>query len=365
MTACTWELLWADRSAALPEARWSALLGPQDFFLSPPWLRVVEASIGMPVRYLLAREGDELLAGLPAVLAGADTAWALGRTDTVLARCEREGRAGAAELRAALPGGRPEALLPSLVCGGRHLGRNRILYAPAAGELVLDGMVAAAEELADGLGAASTAFLYVDEEDALLRRVLARRGYRSFVSGEVSMLRIPPEGFGGYLDALGGHRRRRVLAERRRCAAADVNLGIEPLSAALIPRLAQLETWLYQKYGLRHWRPEMSVRALSCILDVLADTALVCLARAGGDIRGFGLILPFRDTWYVHRSGFDYAYQGTLPLYFATLFYHPVEMAARHGVTTLAFGTGSADTKRSRGCRASGQRAYVRLLPSR
>jgi uncharacterized protein len=356
------DLLCVDRAAALPEPQWSALLGPRDFFLSPPWLRIIEATAGVPMRYLVAQYGGDMFAALPTALADADTAWALGRPDTVLARCAREGRAGAAELRAALPGGQPAALLPSLVCGGRHLGRNRILYAPSASAHVLEGMVAAAERLAGEGAAASTAFLYVDEDDRLLRQVLADRGYRSFESGEVSVLPLPPDGFDGYLETLSAHRRRRILAERRRCAAAGVELGIEPLTAVLVPRLAELETWLYQKYGLRHWRPEMSVRALSGIIDVLAGTALVCLARSGGDVRGFGLILPFRDTWYVHRSGFDYAYQGTLPLYFETLFYHPVEAAARHGVTTLVYGTGSADTKRSRGCHASGQRGYVRLL---
>jgi predicted N-acyltransferase len=226
-------------------------------------------------------------------------------------------------------------------------------------------MVAAAEQLAGDFSAASISFLYVDEDDALLRKVLAERGYGSFASGEVSLLRIPPGGFDGYLNALGRHRRRRVLAERRRCEAAGVSLNIEPLSASLIPRLARLETWLYHKYGLRHWQPDMSVRALSGILDVLAGTALVCLARAGGDIRGFGLILPFRDVWCVHRSGFDYDFQGNLPLYFETLFYHPIEAAAPSGVSTLMFGTGSADTKRSRGCLTSTQRAYVRMLTPR
>jgi uncharacterized protein len=352
-----------DRAAALPEAQWSALLGPRDFFLSPPWLRVVEATAGVPIRYLLARDGEALRAALPTALAGPETAWALGRPDAALARCEREGRAGAAEVRAALPGGRPEALLPSLVCGGRHLGRNRILHPTSAGVPVLAEMVAAAERLATEDGAASTAFLYVDEDDAPLRRVLAGRGYNCFDSGEVSALALAPGGFDGYLDTLGAHRRRRIRAERRRCAAAGVRVHIEPLTPALLPRLAELETWLYRKYGLRHWRPEMSERALRGILGEFPGTALVCLARAGGDIRGFGLILPFHDTWYVHRSGFDYAYQGDLPLYFETLFYHPVEAAPGHGVHTLVYGTGSAQTKRSRGCHTSGQRAYVRLLP--
>jgi uncharacterized protein len=353
------------RAAALPTQEWSALLDPFDFFLSPPWLRVVEATAGVPIWYLLARQGQDAVAGLPTALADSNATWALGRPDTVLSRCERDRRAGASALRQTLPAADPAALLPSLVCGGRHLGRNRIVYRRGTDEKVLASLVAAAEDLASSRGAASTVFLYVDEQDRSLRHILDERGYRSFASGEVSSLPLPPGGFTAYVNGLSAHRRRRVLAERRTVAAADVKMSIEPLTTALVPTLAKLETSLYHKYGVEHWQPELSVHALNRILDILGDAALLCLARADDDVRGFGLILRFRDTWYMHRCGFDYARKGALPLYFETLYYHPIEIAPDHGVTALHYGTGSVDTKRSRGCMASEQRAYLRMLEPR
>jgi predicted N-acyltransferase len=353
-----------DHAADLPAAQWSRLLGPHDFFLSPAWLRVIEASAGVPMRYLLLHCGGDPIAALSTALADGDVSWALGRPDAVLARCEREGRPGAAAVRAMLPNADLDTLLPSLVCGGRHLGRNRVLTVDAADVRVLDTMVTAAEKLAADFGAASTAYLYVDQTDRALRSVLDERGYVSFESGEVSALAVPPDGFEGYLHKLTGHRRRRVLAERRACAAAGIETRIEPLAAALIPRLAELETQLYHKYGARHWRPQHSERALSTILDEFAGAALVSVARAAGAVRGFGLILPFEGSWLVHRSGFDYGYQGRLPLYFETLFYHPLDAAAAMRIGMLQFGTGSADTKRSRGCHVSAQRGYLRMLSS-
>ncbi|HKE99177.1 MAG TPA: GNAT family N-acetyltransferase [Actinomycetes bacterium] len=361
-----------DSAAQVPATAWDALVGPEDLFLSSRWLRVAEATAGVPMRYLLLARGGRPVAGLPAALAGTAAPWLSGRPDTLLERCAREGMPGAAECRGALPVDLAGALLPSLVCGGRHLGRTRVVGGPAAGAVNGDGtraagaaaeLVAAAERLARTLGARSVAFLYVDDRDAALRGALAARGYAGHVSGSYSWLPLAPGGFSGWLAGLSAHRRRRVLADRRRLEAAGVQVRLEPLTAAAIPRLAELEAELLTRYGLR-WVPAQSERVLRRVLAELGGDALVSVASGGGGVRGFALVLRHGPAWFAHRAGFDYAWQGRLPLYFEVLYHHLIEQAPAAGVTAIHYGTGSAQAKRSRGCLAADQHAFLLRIPA-
>ncbi len=127
----------------LPAAQWDALVGPDDVFLASRWLRVAEATAGTAMNYLLSSGSDgglsgglsDLLSGgLVTVLAQPSSPWLLGRPDTLLEYCARDRLPGAAECLSALPGDLAGTLLPSLVCGGRHIGRTRTLIRGAAGE---------------------------------------------------------------------------------------------------------------------------------------------------------------------------------------------------------------------------------------
>jgi uncharacterized protein len=352
-----------DAAADVPDGAWDALLGPDDLFLSARWLRVVEGTAGVPVGYLLQDTTQGITGGLATAVAHESVPWLSGRPDTLLERCVREKLPGAAEVRGALPPDLTATLMPALVCGGRHLGRTRVLMrddmADAAARL--HDIVEAAERLGRERGARCAAFLYVDERDSALREVLGERGYVSHLSGYYSWLPVPPSGLAGYLDTLSAHRARRIRAERRHVKAAGVGTSIEPLSSGLIPRMAELETALLNKYGMA-WSPEQSASIFGRILDVFGGDAVVSTARLGGALLGFGLLLRHGDQWYAHRAGFDYAARGSLPLYFEVLYYHPIEVAAAVGITTIHYGTGSAEAKRSRGCLAAEQFAYVSLL---
>jgi uncharacterized protein len=359
-------VLTADRVTDVPEQRWDSLVGPDDGYQSHRWLRVLAATSGADMRLLLhdAPAFDEHLpAGTPAaglVTAFADTSapWLHGRPDTLLEHCEHLGLPGTAECRRTFGADLTAALMPSLVCGGRHLGRTRALSArPADTVALLDE----AERLAARLGVRSVSFPYVDERDVELREILAGRGYHCHVSGRYSWLPLPPGGFEGYLDLLSAHRRRRVRAERRRLQAVGVDSRVEPLTEAVIPRLAELETALLTKYGLR-WSPEQSARVLQRAAAELGPSARVSLARTEGRIDGFALLLAHGDQWYAHRAGFDYARQGQLPLYYEVVYYRPVAEAAAAGVTGIHYGVGSAEAKRSRGCVSVAQFAYVRQI---
>jgi uncharacterized protein len=351
----TWPQL-ATAADLARDAAWDALLHDEDFHLSRRWLTVAERTTAAPFRYFLHERGRSLRGALPTVLADADAPWVLARPDTLLTACAAEGMPGAADVLHAV--GTPSILLPSLVCGGRHMGRSRLLRADPQDDATAHGLLDRAEAHARATGAASVAFPFVGEHDTVLCGVLAARGYLRHASGRYSSLALPPGGLDAYLAALPGKRRRRAQADRRQLAEAGVSSSLAPLDVRDIPRLAVLETALLAKYGL-DWTPASTEAALHGIVEVLGEDALVSQVTGAGEIRGYAVLLRFRDQWYSRQTGFDYAYQGRLPLYFEALYYRPAEEAPGHGVTAIHFGLGSEEAKRSRGCTAETQYAYV------
>ncbi|MFK0220193.1 GNAT family N-acetyltransferase [Streptomyces vinaceus] len=344
------------------EVGWDALAGAEDFFLTPAWMRVLHDSSGAWMRYLTARAGGELRAGLPLVLATRESPWSLGRTDLLIAHCAAEGMAGAAEVSAAF--GDLDRLMPSMMLGGRHLGRTRLLLGPGAGEETAHLVVERAERTAAEAGCRSVCFPYVDSRDTLQRQVLAERGYTSHVSGEFATLTLPGRDFTDYAMSLPAPRSRRVRSERRRIEACGAEITLAPLDPADIPRLAELETQLFAKYGMAGWDPRRSEAVLEAAHRQLGDRALVSKAVLDGEIAGFGLILAHGEDWFAHRAGFDYAAQARakLPLYYELLYYTVADRAPAAGVRRVHYGIGSTQAKASRGCALSRQYLYVKEL---
>ncbi|MGW2251707.1 GNAT family N-acetyltransferase [Kitasatospora sp. NPDC001660] len=344
-------------AAGLPRADWDRLIGPDDLFLSTRWLDVAERTAGVPMRYLWVERDGALVAGLATALATRDAPWLLGRPDAVLRRSAKAGFPDAADRLAEIQD--PEALLPALLAGGRHLGNTRVLHGPHSRPEDLAVLVDAAEALARGIGAASLAFLFVGDRDRPLAELLARRGCTSFTSGRYATLAVPPTGFEGYLAGFSG-RRRSIKAERRRISAAGVTVAAEPLREAELPRLAALEAELIAKYGIP-WSAARSLSLIGETAEQFGDDAFAILARAEGEIRGFSLILRHHEHWYARQGGFDYEFQrrtGTA-LYFEVGYYRLIEEAAAAGVTSIHYGFGSDTTKASRGCTIADQRCHL------
>ena len=352
-----------DRAADLPREGWDALAGPHDIFLTCRWLDVVEATAGVPMTYLWTERAGRPVAGLATATATTSVPWALGRPDVVLRNSAEAELPGAAALLADIGGDPSRSLMPALVAGGRHVGSTRVLRSPEATTEDVEALVAAAETLADEAGLASVCFLYLDEQDADLAGTLDARGYLSYTTGRYSTLRVPEDGFDGYLASLPRKRRVSIGAERRRMRESQARVGVESLEAADLPRFAELETALLAKYGI-DIRPDQVLAQIRQIRDCFGDDAFAVVAHAEGAVRGFGLILRHGDHWYARQTGYDYAYQEStgLPLYFEVLYYRLLEEAAAAGATVLHYGLGSEQAKRSRGCTVTEQRCHVLRL---
>lgn len=353
-------------AAALPDAGWNQLLGVEDFFQTPRWLAVQERNSGTTMDFLVRHRDGAPVAGLVTAWADTSVPWLLARPDAMLERALEEGSPEASACLAGPARGDASSLLPSLVCGGRHLGRTRALAGPAAQPSDLEALVRHAEELAEDRRAASVCFPHVDVRDTDLVALLERRGYLRHTSAHYAWLPIPPGGFDQFLAEMSKHRRRRVRLERRALAEAGVEVQLEPLTMALAPRLGELDCNLLRKYG-NPATPEHSAGLLRWIAEVMGDDVLVSVARQRGSIIGFGMVLRSRargqEHWFGHRAGFDYAAQGKLPLYYDVLYYRVLEAAAQAGATVLHAGIGSVEAKLARGCLASEEHSYLLRIP--
>lgn len=354
-------------AAELGAAGWDRLTGVEDLFQTPRWLAVQQRVAVTALDFLIRRRRGIPVAGLVTAWADETVPWLLARPDTLLTMAVRDDLPEARRFHDEVAGDPAAALLPALVCGGRHLGRTRVLAAPDAVAADVAALLDEVEHRAEELGAACVCLPHVDVRDADLTRLLASRGYDWHTSAHYSWLPIPPGGFEEYLEGMTQHRRRRVRLERRALAAAGVQVEVGPLTRELVPRLGELDALLLAKYG-NPADAAKSATLLAGIAEVMGEDALVSVARQGGRIVGFGLVLRSRargdEQWFGHRAGFDYAAQGRLPLYYDVLYYSVLEAAARAGgVSVLHAGIGSTEAKLARGCLASEQRSYVLRLP--
>lgn len=353
-------------AATLPAAGWNSLVGVEDFFQTPRWLAVQERNSGTTMDFLVQHRDGVPVAGLVAAWADDSVPWLLARPDAMLTQAVAAGVPEAEHCLTETAGGDVTSLLPSLVCGGRHLGRTRTLAGAGALPSDLEALVEHAEQLAEERGAASVCFPHVDVRDTDLVALLKSRGFRSHTSAHYAWLPIPAGGFDQFLAEMSKHRRRRVRLERRALAEAGVEVHLEPLTKALAPRLGELDSNLLKKYG-NPASPEHSAGLLTWIAEVMGDDAMVSVARQNGSIIGFGMVLRSRargeEHWFGHRAGFDYDAQGKLPLYYDVLYYRVLDAAAQAGVSVLHAGIGSVDAKLARGCLASEERSFLLRLP--
>jgi predicted N-acyltransferase len=346
---------------------WDALAGLDDLIHSSNWLRFEAAQSNLPPRYHLAWVGgsddprsDAALSCYP--LNAESEAWPFTRIDCALRHvAERSQIDLDVGVAGALAG-----LLPAYVCGARRAPDTRLLIAeqrrPGEGEQLAHCLLDHVERDACASGIQSVTLLFVRESDNTLCHALEARGYLRFPSARSATLALNRPGFDGYLAGLDHKRRNQVKREQRRLREAGVRFGIEALEAELIAELVPLQMQQFRKYG-----HDPSAQALAASLALQAEhcghAMRVVTARSpDGTLRGFATMVHWGRHLYLRQVGFDYEWQGPLPLYFGVAYYTPIEYAVRAGVRLLNYSIESEAAKVARGCALEQRYGYLKVL---
>ncbi|MDQ1047718.1 GNAT family N-acetyltransferase [Streptomyces sp. V4I2] len=336
------------RSPHALDPAWDSAFGTRSFFSATPWLRHAHATAATAPYYFTARSPDgDLLAALPAHPLEDDAPYVFCRPDFVL------GRNYDAPWT-------PD-LMPALALGGRNPSHGK---AAAVDPHALRGLLTTAEEQARDDGMRSVCFLYVDEDDEVLRTALTGAGYTDLAFETTYSLDVPSAsdgGFDAYRARFGRETRRRIRRDLRRLEEAGVSYALSPLTDDLIDRIAPLELNLYAKYGTPA-DADAFRRVLTSVATNTGDTARVLTAELDGRLAGFVLFFTHRGEMYARQTGYDYEAKGDTPLYFGLLYYELLRLAVTEDVTAIHYGTGSGDVKLSRGCTGRAQLAYVKAF---
>ncbi|HXM58741.1 MAG TPA: GNAT family N-acetyltransferase [Candidatus Dormibacteraeota bacterium] len=270
---------------------------------------------------------------------------------------------GAAARRAALASSAPppDRWFPNLIV--TYPGYDAHPAGPAAGDpAAVDRLVARAVGWARDRGLAAAAVLYCPDDEALLRRALARHGFHGAAVTVRCELPLPDGGFDGYLRSLRSHRRVEVRRELARLGAAGVTVSRLAL-AARVERVVDLRMNLVRAYGGYSDRATEAGR-LAALRSAFGDEGLVLVgALADGELIGFSLFLALGDRWYTHWVGQEYGHPAARHVYFACTFYRAVEEMAAAGARFLDVGIGHEQAKAARGCRLRPLEVWV--LPLR
>jgi predicted N-acyltransferase len=302
--------------SAVPAARWDALAGTGDPFVSQAFLSLLEesGSVGpdtgwTPLPILVERDG-RTIATAPAYLkthSQGEYVFDHGWADA----WERAGRAYYPKLQVAVP------FTPCV--GRRLLGSER------------NAMLAALETVAmqNGLSSAHITFLTDDEVKAAEPRGWLRRDglqYHWFNRGYSS--------FDDFLGRLTSRKRKAIRKER---LAACEGLDVVALRGSEIERAHWDAMWhFYQHTGARKWgRPYLTRAFFERVGETMGDSALVFLAVEDGRPVAGALNFIGADTLYGRYWG---AVEERPFLHFELSYYRAIDWLIEHGLTCIQAG---------------------------
>jgi hypothetical protein len=86
------------------------------------------------------------------------------------------------------------------------------------------------------------------------------------------------------------------------------------------------------------------------------------VARYGDKPVGYLDLIVYRNNAWAGRLGFDYEFQGTLPLYFGVLFYGLTDFASSTHLASIDYAVAAERAKTSRGCIPRRTHRVIRVL---
>jgi uncharacterized protein len=327
------------RLADVPADRLSVLCAGRSFYVGSSWLRTVEAIRGRRTGYIVCREAAGPVRGVLPLY------W-----DDPVGR----GFYSPYDMFLAPSGGRfsREHWSPTCVVGSRTAYEGEFLVDPglsqAGQDAVLAAMLAAADEHATAVGAASLSALYLNARGAdQLSRVVGPG--MLFLAAANAVLELPGPGFDDYAGSLGRKRAGSIRHERSVFAAAGYELTEGKLEE-VVDDIAGLFAALEVRHG-----HESSAAVEAAELRLMAATcgreSHVLGARLDGRMIGAVLMFVSGDVVYVRSTGFDYGVAGRAFEYFNLVYYETVEFALREDCRRVEFGITAYQAKLARGAR--------------
>lgn len=345
---------------------YGTLADTDDLYLSPKWLKLEqELGVAAEAFHLLCVPARGDAAPLAAAWGfGVAEAfwWPFVRTDLTLARLLDDRLPPDAARDATL-----RSLLPNIFVGAYRGGTSRLRVRPdlddETARRAIGELITAIEAAAQSRGVRSTTFLYLSPADRLVGQVLLDHGYLAIGPVQnVAVFQVRGQTFDDYLSGFGKRRRDSIKWERRKIAAAGVEVGVEELNPQLSEEMLPLESQLYRKYGHPHYPASYNRRLHAAIQREYGADAWAMTARSDGVLRGYASFLRMNETLYSRDTGYDYTWRGDLPLYFELLFYSAIELAMQSGIKEIQYAYGSEQTKASRGCDLLPRFGYVKAF---
>ncbi|MEU9085330.1 GNAT family N-acetyltransferase [Streptomyces sp. NPDC048357] len=379
------EVVVVRSASGVGREEWDALVPDTQVYLSHDWLRAVEECFGFELVLFLLRDGARTVAGVQGLLVRDPDAfpyhdptgalfgdYEMDHLRQALARDRsQEESAEAAALLAAVvrteAGHTRAAGYPALVMTSPYGYASDVLTLPGVDrQRAIGELLVGVDEFCAAQEIPSQSFLWQSGGDGELHRALAGHGYLGFLSDlEYDLDTGSHTTLEEYLGTLDRKRRTVVRAEIRKFAEAGMRVEqISEPDPAVIARCAELSEEQQKKYGLPVERAAME-RLFTALLGAprLGPALYVVRGREGEgpDIAGFLLCLEGGGVLHPKFLGFDAAAVGASYAYFNLVFYHLVERAVTGGARRIAYGMGSADAKRLRGCRPAPVRGWIRL----
>jgi hypothetical protein len=201
-------------------------------------------------------------------------------------------------------------------------------------------------------GIASIAFLYLTQRAKPLLVELNRAGFTTLPMGERCDMPVTWSDFAGYLRDLPKKYRDETKRELNRMDERGLVRSFRPLGPDE-PELLDLRCRLIEKYD-GSVDPAEQAAIFDMIRRYVAPEDITVFTVESADrLLSFSLFIQDGPEWTVMLIGSVYDDPTATYGYFSCMFYQPVELAPARGVELLAYGYGSLDAKRRRGCQLS------------
>lgn len=201
-------------------------------------------------------------------------------------------------------------------------------------------------------GIASIALLYLTSAAAPMLPALDKVGFGVHPMGERCDMAVTWSDFPGYLGSLSKKYRDEVKRELNRMDERGLTRAVRRLERDE-PELLDLRCRLIKKYDGAVDRAAQAA-IFDMIREFVAPEDITVFTVSSGDrVLSFSLFIQDGGEWTVMLIGSDYDSPDAGYGYFSCMFYQPAELAPARGVNLLAYGYGTLDAKRRRGCQLS------------